>query len=300
MLTLDYGRSVFHNALDRNQVTLSAFGKIYTHGTGSLYNAGRGGITFNEDPRMKSFINGRVSLSNNVLVVDRTSQLQCVGKLLSWSGNPNFQSAVTQVSGIAPGVSHTRGVVLSKGIIVMFDEIESAESHDYDLVYHNFGEFSPGPGWSASPTEPLGDTGNFDNIKDPKVLEGKGLLQATWDLTRQVPPPPKPRKGAMPPELEPAHLRLWQSAPSGTRFYTGLTGLNNTNTRIMADETPTIICRIRSHTAKFVTVLEPYKSASNVISVKVSGNGGVTISLHSGVKVEASLEELLPNRERID
>ena len=294
MLTLDYGRSVFHNALDRNQITLSAFGKIYTHGTGSLYNAGRGGITFNEDPKMKSFIRGSVSLSNNVLVVDKTSQRQCVGKLLAWSDKPDYQVAVTEVGGIAPGVTHTRGVVLSKGVVVMFDEIESKDAHNYDLVYHNFGTLKPDATWIAKPTQPLGSTGNFDNIKDPQQLNGKGLLQATWDLTEQVPPAPKPRKGKQPERtLEPAHLNLWQSAPKGTSFYTGLTGLNNTNTRIMADETPTIISRIEAKSASFVTILEPYKEESAVKSVNVSNEGQATITLKSGDKIEASLKQIL-------
>ena len=31
--------------MDRNQITLCAFGRVFTHGTGSLYNAGSGGIT---------------------------------------------------------------------------------------------------------------------------------------------------------------------------------------------------------------------------------------------------------------
>jgi hypothetical protein len=291
MLTLDYGRSVFHNAMDRNQITLSAFGKIFTHGTGSLYNAGSGGITYNDDPRMKSFIDGRVSLSNNVLVVDQTSQLQCVGKLLAWSDDPKRQVAVSRVAGLSPGVTHTRVVVLSHGVIVMIDEIKSEAEHSYDLVYHNFGKLTWGGGWSAAACEPLGSTGNYDNIADPQRLFGNGTLAATWDLRLQY--APNPRKPIDERALEPVHLGFHQIAPTGTTFYTGKTGLNNSNTRIMADEVATVISRVREKNARFVTVLEPYRQTSNVHELKVKPGGSVSVELKSGETIIASLDSLL-------
>lgn len=292
MVTLDYGRSVFHSALDRNQITLTAFGRIFTHGTGSLYNAGSGGIQYNQDPKLKSFIDGRVSLSNNVLVVDQRSQLPTVGKLLAWSETDDFQVAVSRLDGLYPGVSHTRGVVLTKRIVIVFDQIRSEQEHSYDLVYHNFGDLKFGDDWSAAVTGPLGSTANYDNIVSPRALTGKGPLQATWDMTRQYPYWNKSLK-VDETKLPPIHLKFVQLAPEGCQFFTGITGLNNTNTKIISDEAPTLISRLKSMDADFVSVLEPFKEESRVAEVIRKELNGISVRLTDGSVIATSLDELL-------
>jgi len=293
MLTLDYGRSVFHGAMDRNQITLVAFGKAFTQGPGTLYNAGRGGIKYTEDPRLKSFNDGRVSLGHNVVTVDQQNQLSCVGKLLAWSDRAAYQVAVSMVDGIGPGVRHTRGVVLTDGVILVFDRVRSATVHSYDLVYHNFGELSIADGWSAAPPEkPLGTTGNYDNVVDPKELAGRSLLRATWDLTRQYPhwrAKPKIDESKLPP----IHLGFWRLPVEGSRIYTGATGLNNHNTGIMSERTPTVIHRVRAREEDWVTVLEPYQQEPRVVAVEAGKDRRVIVTLRDGKCIATSLEQLI-------
>jgi len=293
MLTLDYGRNVFHGALDRNQITLFAFGKIFTHGSGSLYNAGSGGIQYNDDPRLKSFNNGRVSLASNVLVVDQTSQLSCVGELLAWSDKPDFQVAVSRVDGIRPGVCHTRGVVLTDGLILVLDRVVSADEHAYDLLYHNFGDLAFGKGWKTSPSPPLGTTGNYENIVDPVSLSGSGPLRATWDLTRQYPRWNK-RLKVDEAALPPIHLDLWQLPVEGGRFYSGVTGLNNSNTMMMSDRAPSVLQRVRARRVGFATLLEPFKHSSRVAELEREGDG-VVATLAGGKTITVSLDALIEN-----
>ena len=57
------------------------------------------------------------------------------------------------MDGIRPGVAHTRAVVLTAGVIVLFDELRGAAEHTYDLVYHNLGTLTPGPGWGTDLNE---------------------------------------------------------------------------------------------------------------------------------------------------
>lgn len=292
MLTLDYGRNVFHGALDRNQITLFAFGKVFTHGPGSLYNAGSGGIKYNEDPRLKSFNDGRVSLANNVIVVDQTSQLTCVGQLLAWSDRPDFQVAVSRVNGIRPGVSHTRGVVLTNGTVLIFDRVESDEDHEVDFVYHNFGELTFAQGWQTSPTTSPGKTGNYDNLVDPVRLQGNGSLKATWDLTRQYPHWRKDMK-VDESSLPPIHLAFWHLPIDGGRLFSGSTGLNNSNTMIISDQAPSIIHRVSAKQVEYVTVLEPYKEKTSVASVERDANQRIIVTWTNGKEMKTSIDELI-------
>jgi hypothetical protein len=289
MVTLDYGRNVFHSALDRNQVTLSAFGKIFTHGTGSLYNAGSG-IAMNPDKRLQTFIT-HGSLGQNVVLVDGKDQKPCVGELLASSTDPQRQFAVSRVNGIAPGVSHTRAVVLTQGVVVLLDEISSREEHVYDWIYHNFGTLKLGDGWTAtaSPT-PLGTEANYDNIVDPATLHGAGNLQVDWDLSGQQDATDKTKPS-------PIGLRLWQLPVEGGQVFSGSTGMNNPNTNTLADATPSIIHRVRGNSVKFLTVLEPNKGDSRIQSVTSAPREGVRILLKNGQSFSVSMEQLLAARK---
>lgn len=180
MTTLDYGRNPMHGHLDRNQITLSAFGKIFTHGTGTLYNAGSGGIITDEHSPLNVFC-GHGSLAQNVVLVDAENQLPAIGKLLAWSDDPANQYAVARVNGIAQGVDHTRSLILRDGLVIVIDQVESDGEHTYDFVYHNFGKQSPGPGWKAADVaQPLAETANYARILDLKRLTGSG--PAPFDL----------------------------------------------------------------------------------------------------------------------
>jgi len=283
MLTLDYGRNVFHAALDRNQITLFAFGKMYTHGTGSLYNVGSGGMTRGEDPRLRSFA-GHGSLGQNVIMVDTRNQMPAVGELLAWSDKPQYQAAVARVEGIQPGVTHTRGVVLADGIVLLLDRMESTAEHMYDFAYHNFGVQSPAAGWSAKAVDkPLGRTANYENIVEPKRLTGRGTIRLAWDLTNQV-------RGK---ETFPGRLEFWQLPVPGGQVYTGVTGMNNANTAVFPDSAPSVFHRVRGRNVCFLTVLEPHKGSSRVRSVARKGDDGIVVTLTDGKTIAASLGELI-------
>jgi hypothetical protein len=71
------------------------------------------------------------------------------------------------------------------------------------------------------------------------------------------------------------------------------TGLNNSNTRIVADEVPTVIDRVRGKNARFVTVLEPHRRESNVRKVNTKPDGSASVKLKSGETISASLDGLL-------
>ena len=267
MATLDFGRNIAHSHLDRNQITLAAFGKTFTHGPGTLYNAGKSSLVLSDDAKLNSFCQPG-SLGQNVVLVDSKNQMPAIGKLVAWSDEPANQFATAYVKGIAPGVDHTRTLMLRDGLVVVLDRLESADEHTYDFVYHNFGEMSPGAGWSSAPVNtPLAETANYPNIQDLKRLTGGGPVHLRWDLTNQVSALAK-----TPPPTTPVNLALWQVPIGNSEIYTGTTGLSNPNTSRVPDATPTLITRTRGKTADFVTVLEPYKEKPSVTGISVDSD----------------------------
>lgn len=262
MATLDFGRNIAHGHLDRNQITLAAFGKMFSHGPGSSYNVGKGGIIVSEDPKLKSFVQAG-SLGQNVVLVDAQNQMPAIGELLVWSDKPENQFATARVSGIAPGVNHDRTLALQDGLVIIIDRLESENEHTFDFVYHNFGLLSPGEGWTSAVVEqPLAETANYANLIDLARLTGSGPVHLSWDLTNQVSASAK-----TPPPSTPVHLALWQVPIPGSEIYTASVGLNNPNTSRMPDAAPSLITRARGKGASFVTVLEPYKEKPSVTGI---------------------------------
>lgn len=300
MATLDWGRSVFHSHLDRNQITLQAFGKIFSQGPGSLYNVGSGGITRSKDPKLNSFA-GSGSLSHNVIMVDQLDQTPAYGNLLAWNDEATMQLAISHVDAIAPGVGHTRALILTEKIIVMLDRIQSDESHTYDFIYHNLGSLTPGKNWTITPLDiPLGSTANYPNLIDlsaAKSSDGKASpIHLIWDLTQNILPAKPVRKNAAPAETEPSpvvKLDLWQLNASDGRFYTATTGLNNTDNGNMPDTAPSLLQRVQGKTGFFATILEPNKGSSRIKSVSPAGSDGVTIQFTDGKSLTLNLDTLV-------
>jgi hypothetical protein len=304
MATLDYGRNIFHAALDRNQITLLAFGRTFTQGTGSIYNAPTSGLARDGDAKLNSFI-GHGSLGHNLVLVDGLDQQPAIGKLLAWSGDPKNQFAVARVDGIAPGVSHTRGLVLSNGVLVLLDRIESKEEHTYDWAFHNFGALTIAPPYAPStPTAKFEGAANYENISDLQQLQGAGVLAAQWDLSNQILDKslwPKDKDKDKQPIAPPAaiqSLNFWQLPPRGeklqTELFTGTTGMNNPNTKRIPDRAPSVFHRVRGKSFDLATVLEPRADGqSKIKSVTADGKGRVLIIFAGGTKASFDLDELI-------
>jgi hypothetical protein len=293
MATLDYGANIAHGHPDRMQVTLWAFGRALTHGPGSAYNVGTGTLG-HPDPRLKRFTANSNSLGHNVVLVDAKTQLPCIGKLLAWSDRPEFQAAVARVEGVAHGVSHTRGVVLAEGLLLVLDKVEGAAEHTYDFAYHNFGKLALGAGWSSSPEEaPLGKEALYDSLVSVQRLKGEGPVRLRWDLEESFPKNTPVNKNT--PKFPAVSLDLWQVPPSGATAYTASTGLNNPDLQLFPDEAPSLLCRARGRSAVFLTVLEPRRGGEppRVTSAAREGEDGLKVNLQGGKTLSVSLGGLL-------
>ncbi|MDP6355032.1 MAG: heparinase II/III family protein, partial [Planctomycetota bacterium] len=251
-LTLDYGENPMHAALDRLQITLWAFGHCFTQGPGSNYNAPSNFERGHE--KAMAFIS-HDSLGNNVVMVDGANQSPAIGQLIAWAPELKTdaglcQGVAAEVEGHYPDVTHRRAVFLIRGTVVILDDLSSNRTHTYDFVYHNFGKLSPGKGWKFQETsKPLGDKANYPNIRNLQRVTGSGDLRLLWKLPNKL------------------SLDFWHAGTEG-EIYTGLTGMNNGETRKVGEDTPSVFIRSRGESRRFSSVLQPLKGKSQVASIK--------------------------------
>lgn len=287
MVTLDYGRANYHVGANRNQISLAAFGALLAHDPGSIYNLGSGGMTRTTDKQLDSFALNH-TIGFNVITVDAQDQRRAIGRLLAWSPKPEYQVAVSRLEGMYAGVNHTRGVVLTGGVIVVLDRIESDAPHTYDFAYHNLGTLEIGPGWVARPLDqPLATTANYENIKELKKLSGDGPIHFSWDVTEQHPATSPVRAAGG------AALNLWQLPVKGGEVHSGITGLNNPNRTTYPDLAPSLFHRVKGKSAEFMTVLEPTKGQSRIRTVEAAGTGGMSVLFQDGKRLTFNLDELI-------
>jgi len=203
--------------------------------------------------------------------------------------------AASEITGIAPGVTHVRCVVLTQGIVVVLDRITGQQSHTFDFVYHNLGQMTPVSPWTATPhDQSLGSISNYQNLIDVAKLQGSGPVRLSWDLTGNVVPPPANRRNPQPPAPPAvAKLDFWHLPVSGGSFFTAVTGMNNTDTNRMPDTAPTLIHRVTGQQAFFATAMQPHRGESKIKNIRASGNEGVTVEFTSGQSITLNLGELI-------
>jgi len=280
MVSLDYGMNPFHGAYDRNQITLSAFGLMFSHGTGSAYNMGRGGMTFGEPAEaLKTFV-GVSSIGHNLVIVNQQNQVLTAGELIELEIKGERQIAASRLTGHYEGVVHERAVLLEQGIVLVLDRLSSEETADFDFVYHNFGTWGQRPEGKPLPSDALGTTANYDQLVDVEQLPSGDSLALEWDLTKQGK------------EESPVFLNLHQAVSQPAEFYLAYTGMNNPNTKTGYDRTPSMISRVKGNSVTFATVLEPNRGESKVQSVQLSSDGVASVKLAGGGVIELATGEV--------
>jgi hypothetical protein len=90
-----------------------------------------------------------------------------------------------------------------------------------------------------------------------------------------------------------AVLDLWQLPVAAGEVYSGVTGLNNPNTKTYPDTAPTLFHRVRAGAAAFATVLEPRQGAARVRSIEPLGVAGVAVQFQDGHTVRIEMDAIL-------
>lgn len=94
------------------------------------------------------------SLAHNVLVIDERDQEKATGRSVAFGNQSGVDYSITEAGAIYPGVKHYRTVaLLDPNIIVVVDQVQTAEKHTMDLACHFAGEWTKRPDgsdWTVS------------------------------------------------------------------------------------------------------------------------------------------------------
>lgn len=248
LVNVDYGRSHFHGDLDRMNVGLQAFGVPLSADPGSAYNFNSGA----KDGPAAGSIDG--PFVHNTVVVDAKNQLLGAGRLVSWQTGPSVQAVGAEIAGIYPGVTWRRSVALARGVVVVVDDLRSDRAHRYELAWHHMGAFAPAEGCRlADLRAPLGE-GAYAKLLNPRRVEG-ATVAVEWE------------NGG-------SRVRLWQPPSQDALAYVATTGIcwdDLTGAPVQG-----LYARREGKVARFVTVLEPYRTNRVVKAVGSSEDAGKT------------------------
>ncbi len=128
-----------HSDLDAMGITM------YSNGAEVLSTSGL--YTYTEEPGLEYFHGTR---SHNTVVVDGKNQE--AGSAVAGSyGSSEGSTWASGVSGLYPGVTHHRTVViLRQGLVLVRDQLSSSTSHEYSQTWHLASTATPGAGASAA------------------------------------------------------------------------------------------------------------------------------------------------------
>ncbi len=102
--------------------------------------------TYTEEPGLKYFHGTR---SHNTVVVDGGDQ-EAGSAVAGSHGSSKGSTWASGVSGLYPGVTHHRTVViLRQGLVLVRDQLSSSTSHEYSQTWHLAPNATPGAGASA-------------------------------------------------------------------------------------------------------------------------------------------------------
>ena len=244
-VNFDYGPTHGHGDRDRLIMAIKAYKVPLSADPGSTYNfstsATRGPA---ESAMFGPFV-------HNTVVVDGQEQMAGAGRLVTWRVAGPAQAASAETTSVYPGVKWRRSITLSGGVAVVVDDLRSDGVHRYELAWHHMGQFELIDGCRpVALAQPLG-AGAYQKLLNPQQVAGAPLV-AQW--TRQG-----------------VRLRLWQPVEQGQLAYTAQTGICIENERGAAVDG--IYTRRQGTFARFVTVLEPYRTARILKSAVVKNEG---------------------------
>ena len=177
----------------------------------------------------------KTTVAHNTLTVDGKSQAEASGKLLEWMPLPGAALIRLDAGPAYPGVTLERTILLTAEYALDLFTATAADNapHRYDWLYHNFGTLT-----SALPLAPFSGLPKENGYQH---LTGAAAADTAdpWSVTF---------------EQKSSHLRVRMLGAPGTEVVTG-NGLGP-DLRVPV---PFVMARREGASARFVTLLEPYR-----------------------------------------
>lgn len=235
VVTLDYGpHGGGHGHPDKLGIIL--------HGAGRVMAPDPGSIQYGVPLHLEWF---KTTMSHNTVLVDRTPQEACTGKLLAFRTDGEAQMAAASADDAYPGVRFRRTIaLLNGGIVIDLCELDSDEDHVYDWVHHNRGEFSSPLPLRDIPS-PLGDEHGYQHVRSPRLISTDVDWTARW------------HDGD-------AGVCLAMIGAPGTEV---IAGIGPTNPP--PETLPMVIVRRRGKCARFASVFAVYRGEASQVQISV-------------------------------
>lgn len=252
---------------------------LVLHGLGTVLAPDAGSIKYRVPAHVEYF---KQSIAHNVLVVDGQSQERTPPPpLKAFVGGERVQLVRAATSDAYPGVAMERTLLLTDDYLVDVFRAESGAEHTYDWVYHNPGQFTADALDFQPAAEPLGASNGYEylqNVRSAGPWSG-GAWQATWQMD--------PNR----------HMRTTLLGAPGDRYFLadGLIAADK-NDEIADYTVPVLIARRQANATRFVSLLEPYRSASALSEIEplaLLDPDGQPLALDSGVSLSIRRENVL-------
>jgi hypothetical protein len=121
----------------------------------------------------------KTSLAHNTLVVDEANQEPATGASLAFISSKSWSGVLADAGPIYPGVSYRRAVALiGHDLVLVLDMVSADKGHDFDLIYHNTGE------WTG---KLQGEAARVPDKVGYKYLDGMKIISGPLPLLRSGP-----------------------------------------------------------------------------------------------------------------
>jgi len=201
------------------------------------------------------------TLAHNTMVVDGASQERASAAEVTQFVNADGGQIMTVAhSDLYPGVTLTRTVLMNDDYLIDIFNADSADTHQYDLVYHNIGGFSTDDlDFQPADVKP-GESGGYEYLRDVETAVSDDDWLGNWHLTSSW------------------GVNINVLGEPDTTYYSA-TGPIAARKGDEMDEYPisTLFARRELTGTQFVSIIQPYKDDAELLEITA-----VTITNESG------------------
>ena len=200
------------------------------------------------------------SYAHNVVVADARNQFGSsgavpVGSLRGSFADSTIQWVDAESTRIYKGIEMRRTVFTTSFGIVDLHLCNSETSHQYDWMFHSFGEAQP-EGLTLAPVKQLNPGGVLRFARNPRSQLTDGVVRVRWDNAPRSKPAKKESTALL---HESAHVRVWALPTQQTTV--SLYGIPMNES--VGSEIDYLMLRRQGKATVFATVQEPWRASTH-------------------------------------
>ena len=232
------------------------------------------------------------SYAHNVVVADGRNQFSSsgaipVGRLRGSFSDPTIQWADAESKRIYQGIDMRRTVFTTSFGVVDLHLCKSETSHQYDWMFHSFGEAHPEE-LTLAPVRQLNPGGVLKFARNPRSAMTDGMVRVRWDNAPRTKPPTKQSTALL---HENAHVRVWALPAKNTTVSLYAIPMNES----VGSEIDYLMLRRQGKATVFATVQEPWRTStpSSLVAIRrlAVNSGQQTVPDHDATALEIRFKD---------